>query len=122
MTGIEWLIEARGCDPARLRDQRALEGLLAEMIRDLSLQVVGAPMWHVFPGAAGLTGMYLLAESHLTVHTFPEHRALCLNLFCCRPRPDWPFAQRLASRLGATDVDVRKLDRRYAELPAALAT
>lgn len=118
MTGTEWIIEARGCDPARLRDQRSLEQLFAEIIRDLSLQVVGAPMWHVFPGAAGITGICMLAESHLAVHTFPEHGALCLNLFCCRPRPEWDFAARLGDRLGATDVEVRKLERRYADIPA----
>ena len=70
--------------------------LLDAMVRELALRPVGAGQWHVFPPPGGITGMLLLAESHLTVHTFPEHRSLCLNLFCCTPRATWPFAERLA--------------------------
>ena len=74
------------------------------MVNELGLRPVGAGQWHVFPPPGGITGMLLLAESHLTVHTFPEHRSLCLNLFCCTPRPAWPFAERLAEMLGAERV------------------
>jgi len=63
--------------------------------------------------------MLLLAESHLTVHTFPEHRSLCLNLFCCTPRPAWPFAERLAEAVGAERVSVRHLSREYGSMVAA---
>lgn len=121
MTGVEWLVEARGCDPARLSHQSTLAALFTEVIDDLSLRVVGTPAWHVFPGAGGITGVCMLAESHLTVHTFPEHGSLCLNLFCCRPRPEWDFAGRLAARLGATEVEVRRLERHYADATVALS-
>ena len=50
----------------------------------------------------------------LTVHTFPEHGSLCLNLFCCRPRPEWDFAGRLGELFGASDVTVRQTERNYA--------
>ena len=118
--GVEWIVEARGCDGARLARQSALEALFAEIVRDLSLRVVGAPVWHKFLGAGGITGLCLLAESHLTVHSFPEHGSLCLNVFCCRPRPEWDFAARLGALFGATDVEVRRVERRYADIPAAL--
>lgn len=59
--------------------------------------------------------MVLLAESHLTVHTFPEHGTLCLNLFCCRPRARWNFEEGLRTFLAASAVEVRFLERPYGE-------
>ena len=58
-----------------------------------------------------MTGLYLLAESHLACHTYPEHGLATFNLYCCRPRPDWPWAARLGDALGASDVRVRVIER-----------
>jgi len=33
----------------------------------------------------GATGVILLAESHFSVHTYPEHEMLYFDLFCCTP-------------------------------------
>lgn len=112
--GCEWVVDAHGCDPARLADLPTLSGLFSAIIGELCLTPVGDPVWHVFPSPGGITGLVPLAESHLTVHTFPEHGSLCLNLFCCRPRAEWPWSERLAEFLGAHRVDVQRLDRRYA--------
>jgi S-adenosylmethionine decarboxylase len=108
------MVDAQGCDPARLTDLATLQRLFDAIVRDLSLRVVGDAMWHVFPTPSGITGLCLLAESHLTVHTFPEHGSLCLNLFCCRPRPEWDFSARLAEFVGAATVTVRRAERDYA--------
>ena len=118
--GVEWVIDARGCDPARLIDQSVLTELFDGIVDDLSLHVVGTPVWHVFPGAGGITGLCLLSESHLAVHTFPEHGSLCLNVFCCRPRGDWDAEARLERHVGAAEVDVRRVERTYGALPALL--
>lgn len=115
--GTVWLVEAAGCDADRLRDVAALAALLDEIVADLALHPVAPPTWRRFPAPGGVTGVVVLAESHLTVHTFPEFGSLCLDLFCCRPRPDWPFPARIAERLGATEVRVQRVERPYG--PAA---
>ncbi len=113
MHGIEWMVEAQGCRAAELRSLAALRELFAAIVRDLDLHVVGEVRWHQFPGNGGITGLALLSESHLAVHTFPENESLCLNLFCCRPRPEWDFVAELQLRLGAQHVDVRRVERPY---------
>lgn len=111
--GCEWVVEAHGCDPASLRDPRALEELFTRMTIDLDLHPVAPPAWHRFDGPGGITGLSLLAESHIACHTFPEFRSLCLNLFCCRPRADWKFDEYLRRCFGAASVQVRRIDRPY---------
>ena len=109
--GAEWLIEAGGCREDALRDVAVLDALFASVIGELSLKPLHAPAWHVFPGPAGVTGFVMLTESHLACHTYPEHGFVTINLYCCRPRPDWPWEERLASLLGAQNVRVRRLER-----------
>ena len=117
MTGCEWIVEGHGCTAASLCDVDGLARLFDAVVADLSLRPVQPPVWHVFPGAGGITGLLLLAESHLTCHTFPEYGSICVNLFCCRPRPEWDFQAELAVRFGAQRVTVRRLDRPYGAEP-----
>jgi len=109
--GQEWIVDATGCDPDSLRDLARLRALLDSVVADLGLRPVGEPHWHRFPGEGGVTGLILLSESHLACHTYPEFGVATFNLYCCRERPEWPWATRLRECLGADEVHVRKLSR-----------
>ena len=121
MNGIEWIVEAHGCTPAALTDLHGLQTLFERIIRDLNLRPIGETHWHAFPQTGGITGLCLLAESHLAVHTFPEFHSLCLNLFCCVPRAEWDFSGILREMMEANSVQVRQVVRPYipAEEPAS---
>lgn len=105
--GTEWLIEAEGCRAERLSDPLILRRLCARIIDELGLCVVGTGMWHQFPGPGGVTGLFLLTESHLACHTYPESGVATFNLYCCRSRRRWPWQARLRRALGARRVTVR---------------
>ena len=109
--GTEWLIEASGCDASALRDVHRLGELFARVIAELDLHPLHDPAWHVFPGPGGITGFVMLTESHLACHTYPEHGFATINLYCCRPREEWPWRERVAELLGATEVRVRSVER-----------
>jgi S-adenosylmethionine decarboxylase len=109
--GTEWIVDAGGCDAARLRDPDVLRRLLDAVVVDLGLVVVGEPAWRVFPGEGGVTGLILLSESHLACHTYPEFGVATFNLYCCRERPPWPWAAQLRAALAASTVTVRTVQR-----------
>ena len=113
MRGIEWVIDAHGCDPAALTDQVLLGALFDRLIAELQLTPVAPQAWHAFATTGGLTGFIMLAESHLTCHTFPEFGSICLNVFCCRTRPDWDAHRIIVEALGARSVEVRRLERDF---------
>ena len=104
--GTEWLVDAEGCSADLLRDVDTVRCLCEEVIADLGLRVVGDPMWHQFPQPGGVTGLYLLSESHLACHTFPETGLATFNLYCCRPRPPFAWEERLRALLEASRVTV----------------
>jgi S-adenosylmethionine decarboxylase len=62
--------------------------------------------FHVFTPQGGITGVLLLAESHITIHTWPERRFAAIDLFMCAdcdPRDGLP-ALKAALQPGRMDV------------------
>ena len=88
MRGVHFTADLLGCrDPANLmRDGASLATLCEQLASQAGLSVV-ARQFHAFApgpaGDAGHTGVLLLAESHLAVHTWPELRAVTLDVFVC---------------------------------------
>jgi S-adenosylmethionine decarboxylase len=113
MTGMEWIIEAFGCGEPQLVNQERLSALFETIVRRMDLRPVGNPVWHIFENSGGATGVWLLQESHLAIHTFPEYRSACVNVFCCKARAGLDGKATLHSALGATDVRVREFERIY---------
>jgi S-adenosylmethionine decarboxylase len=111
MIGTEWIVEASGCDAGALTSVAALRELFARVVGELELKPLHEPAFHVFPDPGGITGFVMLSESHLACHTYPEFGIATFNLYCCRPRPQWPWEERLAEALGAAHVRVRSVDR-----------
>jgi S-adenosylmethionine decarboxylase len=111
-TGTEWVIDARGCVAVALQSPALLKALFDAICADLELRPLAPAIWHVFPGHGGITGLVLLSESHLTIHTYPELGVAAINLYCCRQAPlEWPWELRLQEHLGAGAVEVRRFPR-----------
>ena len=109
--GHAWAVDAYGCDPERLRSLPALAQVFDRAVQEIGLKPLRPPVWHAFPAPGGVTGFLLLTESHLAVHTFPERGFAAFDLYCCRERPDWGWAARLAELVGASEVVVRRIAR-----------
>jgi len=85
MQGLHLCADLRGCNSAQplMRDTEALRRLCVEAVGAAGLQAV-AECFHAFqPAGSGITGVVLLAESHLAVHTWPEQGAVTLDVYVC---------------------------------------
>lgn len=74
------------CAPAWLKDAALLGEHCVQAVQAAGLQAV-AQLFHTFPdtghGPGGVTATVLLAESHVCVHTWPEQRAVTLDVYVC---------------------------------------
>jgi S-adenosylmethionine decarboxylase len=111
--GQVWVVDAYRCSASALRDAVRLRRLMARIVRSLGLHPVGRPKFFRFPGSGGVTALWMLKESHLACHTFPEFESACFDLFCCHPVARWSWEKGLASSISARRVRVRCFKRRY---------
>ena len=107
--GRHLLIECSGAH-AHL-DGDALEALLRRAARAGGAQVLAAHM-HGFGTGGGVTGVVLLAESHITVHTWPERDYAAFDVFMCGRCDADAAAAVIADAFAGAAVEVRGLDRR----------
>ena len=110
-TGMEWIVDAFDCDPDRLRDLDLVGKLCDQLIIDLGLNVLGQPQRHRFPDPGGVTMLYMLSESHLACHTYPEFQLATFNLYCCRARAPWDWDGNLCKWLQAGNVEIKQITR-----------
>ena len=90
MRGLHLTADLGGCPAgaAAMTEPAALRRLCLASVAGAGLDAVGE-LFHRFdpaPGAdgpAGITGVVLLAESHLAVHTWPEIAAVTLDVYVC---------------------------------------
>src|SRR6218665_2570387 len=125
MQGLHLTADLHGCtcDAAWLTDARRLGARCVEAVHASGLQAV-AQLFHAFPstehGPGGVTATVLLAESHLCVHTWPEQKAVTLDVYVCNFGGDHSAKARglmfaLVNRFQPEWTEQRSLDRGDAE-------
>lgn len=112
----EVLVDVGGCAPDLLCDVTRMRLLAEEVVATLGVTVLQTPQLHRFPdtaaGLGGVTALYLLSESHLALHTWPERAALLLSVCCCRPVvEDAQLIALLQRHLGPVRARLRRVER-----------
>lgn len=124
MNGLHLMADLRGCQPglAAMTEPPAMRRLCLDAVRAAGLTTVGE-LFHAFPSPGGVTGVVLLAESHLAVHAWPEFDAVTLDVYVCNVGVDnSQRAEQLVERLTAAFVP-RHVERQRVwrgELPLVL--
>lgn len=100
VTGLHVIADLYACAAGPvMTDAASLESTCLKYVREAGLFDVGQ-LFHAFPGDGGVTGTVVLAESHISVHTWPEHGYVSLDVFVCNYTADnTAKARNLAERL-----------------------
>ena len=80
--GSHLLADLSGIHASRLRDCDELEALLRSAAAAAGARVLHSH-FHGFGDGLGVTGVVLLAESHISIHTWPEDGFAAVDIFMC---------------------------------------
>ena len=108
--GNHGLLDLYGCDEAILKDEGRLKTALAAAAQAAEATIL-TEHFHTFGGAGGVTGILLLAESHISIHTWPEHRFAAIDAFICGGMKLEKVKEILCSELAAERVDWTVVNR-----------
>jgi S-adenosylmethionine decarboxylase len=104
------LLEFQGCDAELLNAPQQLKDLLLAAVRRAHGTIV-AELFHTF-SPHGVTGVVVIAESHVAIHTWPEHGYAAVDIFSCGSKLDHAsLSASLQDALGAARVETRELTR-----------
>ncbi|RJG24433.1 adenosylmethionine decarboxylase [Massilia cavernae] len=81
-TGVHLLADFHGVDPARLTAVERIDELLRAGAEAAGARILHSH-FHSFGEAMGVTGVVLLAESHISIHTWPEFGFAAADIFMC---------------------------------------
>lgn len=108
--GSQILVEFYECAEEVLKDRGMIEYAMNEAVK-LSKATIVASTFHKF-SPFGVSGVVLIAESHVSIHTWPEYRYAAVDIFTCGETIDpWAINVYLKQALGAENTSVMELKR-----------
>ena len=118
MVGKHCILELYDCDHAKLNDEAFLRTTITTAAKRAGATLLNLITHRFEP--QGVTGLALLAESHLSIHTWPENGYAAVDVFTCgdQTMPE-QACELLRQELGAKSHALKSFQR---ETPAALAT
>jgi len=108
--GHQLMVEYYGCSTDRLNDKEFVRETMLAAARATGATIVG-DLFHLF-NPHGVSGVVVIAESHLAIHTWPEYDYAAVDLFTCGDEIN-PYAgfDLLRDELNAERFEVREFYR-----------
>ncbi len=108
--GKHLLLELKDCDKEVLNDLSLLRSTLVMAANESGATVLGESFHPFTP--QGVSGVVVIAESHLSIHTWPEYGYAAVDIFTCGSsvHPE-KAAEVLIERLGAKNHSVVEIQR-----------
>jgi S-adenosylmethionine decarboxylase proenzyme len=108
--GRHLLLELKDCNPEVLNNLEFLKSSLTETAVQIGATVIGDSFHQFSP--QGVSGVVIISESHLFIHTWPEYGYAAVDVFTCGETVDPMLAVKpLVEKLGSKSSSVLELKR-----------
>ena len=108
-------IDGYGADPEKLRDEDLVYRFLDDYPSAIGMTKVISPQVYTYHGKVpedwGVSGFVLIAESHISVHTFPERRYINIDIFSCKEFDPAASLEDVKTTFSLPEVRVWTLER-----------
>ena len=116
------IIDGFGGDPEQLSDENVVRVILDRYPEMMGMTKITQPKVLPYNGTKpedwGVSGFVMIAESHISIHTFPERRLVWADIFSCKDFDASAVLEDFKQRFHLREMDVRMLERELEPLPA----
>jgi len=108
--GVHFILELSGCDPDIINNLEQVRKILTEAAIRANAEILQV-VFHKF-SPQGVSGVVVISESHLSVHTWPEHSYAALDIYTCglNTKPQ-KACEYIINSFKAKDVFITTLSR-----------
>ncbi|MFA5103965.1 MAG: adenosylmethionine decarboxylase [Candidatus Margulisiibacteriota bacterium] len=118
--GPHLMVDCYGCNKEKLSDMDLIFDTLDKFPDQIGMTKIMPPYVFKYQGVVpedyGISGVVLIAESHITIHTFPEKLHAFIDIFSCKDFDTSPATAFMIDLFEASNYDVQ-LSSRGAEFP-----
>ncbi len=113
--GPHLMLDGYGCDKSKLEDLNLIYRILEDLPARIGMTRIMPPYVFKYSGVKpedwGISGFVLIAESHISIHTFPEKKYVSVDIFSCKAF-DAEFASKyFKEAFEMAKVETNVLDR-----------
>lgn len=107
--GNHILVEFMNCDPHIMNDVATIERDMVDAARKAGATVINSTFHHFSPW--GVSGVVVIQESHLAIHTWPEYGYAAVDLFTCGEMDAWISFDHLKECFGSKSYSAIEMKR-----------
>jgi S-adenosylmethionine decarboxylase proenzyme len=107
--GTHYLVDLKGCDPEPIKHVESTQAILLRAVEECGATLVNQCFHQYEP--FGVSGVVLIAESHFSVHTWPEHRFVGVDIFTCGEMDAEVAIDLMRNAFQAQEIQVKTLVR-----------
>ena len=116
------IVDGFGGDPEQLADENVVRAILDLYPDEMGMTKIAPPTVVRYKGTKpedwGVSGYVMIAESHISVHTFPERNLIWADIFSCKEFDAAPIVDDMRRRFGLREMQVNILERGLEASPA----